>query len=202
MALGNVYQLTLKGNAFTSETVNVFNYVHGIVGSSPSPAAALAAGFDTDILQRIVPLQTDAQFYTSIEVFNYTDPSDFAVIAAAGITNDQGTFGSVPAVPAGVTAGFTYTRSVFGLRSGSKRFSSMPESEIGNYSVTSAYKAILDTTALWLFANVDDLGDEFNPIVVHGPRVPGTLPSFYIPVNVSFSLIGRQSSRIVPTTII
>lgn len=201
MAINDVYEVILKGFSSESNTINVFNYRQEVADAGDDFALELASGFDNQILLEICKIQQGSQAYHTIEVFNYGDAGDYAILVGADIVNDAGTYGSVPGLPAGVTAGFSYRRAAFGIRSGSKRFSSIPEEGVGNYNVSSAYAAILDTLATKLELDIVQGGNTYNPVVVYGPRILGINPTNYRPLAVGFSRIGSQNSRKVDTII-
>lgn len=193
MAIGDIYQLVLKGSYLGEPTNNVFHYVTTAVGTGLG-AEQLIDGFDPTLMNVIAGAVSNQASFSSLEAVRLVDPTD-TYATAPSVT--AGTNSSAPGnMPAWDVLAVRFNRAGAGTRYARKRFSGLAKNMTTGNGLDSGY-AGFQATAFAAFANsVISSGWSFRYCQVRHPTPLGVNPilNFLITSVVEVDL-GHQDSR-------
>lgn len=193
--VGDIYQLTLFASFLGQAITNVFHYRLLEVGSGAGGADNLGASFADNILDDLIPLQSESLGYTGLVCMNLHNLSDFVetpltLEGLLEIADDNN-------APSYVALVYRYGRTAAGQRYGYKRFSGLVESQISGNAFTGNVTDANDL-ATALIGNQGGVlydGWSFKPFIASRPIVYGDNPSGYVPPNCVFRGVTTQVSR-------
>lgn len=173
----SIYQVTLRGNYYGQQIINVFSYVSAIPFTGTASAAELLEkmGFfptgdppvvdPTTLFGFLVGLTSTSLHFTEVEAVNLYDPTDFFLEAfSPAIDGEAAGFDMSPFTSYGLFS----NRLRRDIRRGFKRFAGVLEEAVTNGGlITGAYVTQLDNTAHAMSVQLDgDDGAVYYPAVL------------------------------------
>lgn len=197
------YQLTLTGRYANLIDWNAVFYYRCLTMVAPN-AQLLGAAFDQDVLSALAGWQTNSVLYTSLEIINLADDTDFATLdptTSGGSVNPAGNYSTL-----WDALGFTIYRGSRNFRNGHKRLPGYNEAFVdaaGN--ITDApYAGLVNAFAAALFNPIADATDQFQLMIPRrtlqvNPNPPPpehyVLVDLGVPTGVAFTGATTQNSR-------
>lgn len=189
MAVGDIYQVTLKGTIKEQAIVNVFHYRQqlGFLPGSGNEADDVVDGFIDQKIPDLLPVSTSDVVYDRVQVDNLFDETQqvFRIISEVGSYAVSGgnSIGSHPAL------GYRLEHGVGGIKQGAKRIAGVPSGVAADGVVIDAgFLAEADTLATALEGPITVglvIQDPvFIPVIVKRVREGATSPYTYrLPAN-------------------
>lgn len=194
MAVGDVYSVKLFGNLQGTDNLNVFNYIVTGGGGGVDNAQDLGDIFNTGIQGVIAAIASITQSYDRIEVFQWSDPSNFATIPAGSMDEPIG-LRPGDGMSNFVAWSYTLVRVAPGQRSGGKRIAGVAEPDLNGYVPVAGILTPLANVATAMGSVLAGVLGNYSAFVAKRPLTLGINPTGYIPSAVSFAGVGSQVSR-------
>ena len=146
MAVGDLYEVTLKGRLFEQETDNIFHYHQALdfVTTNPTKAQSLAEAWIAQKLDSIVQLVTNDVTFLAVDVKNLFDIAD-SYTALISVPGESGGAGAQDTMSAFNAISFTLQPETAAAGKGAKRFPGVNETNQTDGIVTNT--TVLTTLA-------------------------------------------------------
>jgi len=194
--IGNHYVITMRSHAVTNDQSiqNVFCYE--VIDGTPT-AEFLGDYFKANVLPTIQAILSNGTIIDDFYVVNLEVPSDFATVTSG----DDGDIGG-DSMPTFVAFEFEYVRTDRTINNGRKAFALVPEDSVVGGVVTPTVRALCNTLADQLAADLVDvgIGASYRPKIWRRPGVYAAgavaAPGSFFPVaDVKFNRISSQNTR-------
>lgn len=183
-----LYKVTFKQLYISQRIINTFWYESTLGLDDLQDVCSTA--FDTDILPAMKLVQSSSLAYSEIIVDNVT--GDLAPVSLTPTTSAGTTLGTPQ--QSYVAAGFKRVRTTKDTRNGSMRIAGLTEDDTTGNGFEAAYKALLETFADVLEAQISDVGGIFDPVIVKS-RPLGTEPWVTNAIS-SVAVKGQPTSQV------
>lgn len=197
MAIGDIWEFTLRGTYLSQEVLNVFHYRETTaIGNDVAPED-MAAWLWDNLHDDLTGLLSTSLTFNAIDVFQVTGGTGIGTFV---ITDGQGQAGLDP-MPSSVAFGFRYNRASSSSRHGYKRFAGVGEGEVNGNTLVGTYTAQVNALAsaleMDLFDSTSTLDGRLEPIilsrVVNGQVRP--VPIAFPISSIVFAGISTQNTR-------
>lgn len=193
MAIGDIFEMRLRGNYLGQNTLNVYHYRQTAVGSGGN-AGNLIGAFNTIIMPLLADALNEDAHWTDYVAFNIQVPTDYFEFPATITAGDREV--ADDAAPSWVVATVQYNRFGAGSRYSYKRHSGLLLGDVDGNSLTSSFVSLLTPYAAASDGPISNAGHTFEPVQVksgytlgEAPVVNGTI------VNYVGIKLGSQDTR-------
>jgi len=199
MAIGDVYEVRLRGEYVSQVILNVFHYQSAGTADIAEPELTIAAALGAILVAQLVNIQVETFQWIDAYVKHLVDGGAEATFPFAG--GEPGVIAAEGLPPHDAWA-FRYNRSLTTTRHGQKRFAGVPETWQNNGVTVSGFLTTLDDVGDNLERDITDAdgfgaGEILRP-VIYSKFLNGELRETPItnPVSsVSFVRISTQNTR-------
>lgn len=195
-AVGDIFQLTVRGSYLGVATYNVFHYKLISTGTTPSVSVPheLVDQFDEQVVPKWMALLTEEWISNQQRCIGLREGTEY--LDAAGFVGGLATTDPDENEPTFVTLTYRYLRTSVLQRYGYKRFSGIHQQDIAGNTIDVGAVDASDELAAELQATLtSDANWIFRPFVASRPINLGSNPSGYEVFNVVFNGVGTQNSR-------
>lgn len=197
MAIGDIWELTLRGTFLSQEVLNVFNYRETVALGGDAAPEDIGAWFWDTFSNEILNAISSSVTFTQVDIFQVTGGTGIGTYA---ITGGAGLAPGEP-LPSSTAYGFRYNRASSDSRHGYKRFPGVVEGAVNGNTTVGSYLTSLNDTTDDLEADIFDassvIDGRLEPVilsrVVNGAERP--VPIAFPVSSVVYTGVTTQNTR-------